>query len=196
LEEVTVDNRDKLNNGQKDSISPSNAGAKTRKRSRMWLLIVISFGAVAVCVCLSLVALLFVAAGAFTTSADNQDDWLALSDAYMQAMAAKDVGTAYQLFSQEARREMGQSEFTGPLEGPLFALFDGYEDLDIGSWQINYYFPEGKTVELTGYISYRENVEGSYEAILVEEDGQWKIHWFYVSVAPEKINDFAKGSIP
>jgi len=187
-----MDNRDKLNNGQKDSNSPNNAEAKTRKRSRTWLLIVISFAAVAVCVCLSLVALLFVAARAFITSADNQDDWLALSDAYMQSMAAKDVETAYQLFSQEARREMGQSEFAGLLEGPLFALFDGYEDLNIGSWQINLNYPEGKTVELTGYISYLENVEGRYEAILVEEDGQWKIYWFYVSVAPEKINDFAK----
>lgn len=187
-----MDNRDKQNNRQKDSNSPSNAEAKTRKRSRIWLLIVISFVAVAVCVCLSLVALLFVAARAFITSADNQDDWLALSDAYMQAMAAKDVETAYQLFSQEARREMGQSEFAGLLEGPLFALFDGYEDLDIGSWQINFNYPEGKTVELTGYISYLENVEGSYEAILVEEDGHWEIYWFYVSVAPEKINDFAK----
>lgn len=125
------------------------------------------------------------------TGNENQDEWLALSDAFMQAMTDKDLDGAHTLFAEDARREVKRSDLATIIDGPFFALFDGYLDLEIESWIFTDASLERRSVGLTGPVNYQEGYTGVYEFVLTEEEDAWKILAFNVVVPPEKINAYA-----
>lgn len=129
----------------------------------------------------------------FVTRAENQDEWLTLGDAFMQAMADKEIDRAYALFAEELRREVRRSDLAAFIDGPSFVLFDGYLDLEIESWNFNYAYVEGRSVEVTGPVNYQEHYTGIYELVLAEEGDNWRILAFNVQVSPEKVNAYTAG---
>jgi hypothetical protein len=145
---------------------------------------------VGLCLCglFSVFALFFIS---FTPAEGEQDRWLALSNDYMQAMVAKDIDAAYGLFAREARREFSKRDMRTIVEGPLFAAIDGYSSLEIEVWEINYDFQLGRSVNLAGPISYQDDYEGYFDAVLIEEGDKWKLLWFNATAPAEKFNDYA-----
>ena len=131
-----------------------------------------------------------IVAAVFAMGFENQDEWLASGDAFMQAMADKEIDRAHALFAEEARREMKRSDLATFVDGPFFALFDGYVDLEIEGWHVNYAQLGGRTVEVAGPVNYEEHYTGSYEFVLTEEADSWRILFFNVQVPPEKLNAY------
>ncbi len=125
-----------------------------------------------------------------TTASDSQENWLAINDTFMQAMVKKDVDGAYALFSNEAKRDFQRSELGSLTNGSLYALFDGYDSLELESWEINYNFPAGKFVDLVYRIHYQDEYEGSLRAVLESGGGGWELYWMDVTIPPEKLDDY------
>jgi len=130
---------------------------------------------------------------AVITGVEGQDEWLVVGDAFMQAMDDKDIDTAYSLFAKEARHDLKRSDLATFIDGPFYALFDGYVDLEMESWYVNYDYPAGKTIEIACLVNYQESYTGYYEFILTEEGVVWKLLAFNVEVPPEKINFYSAG---
>ena len=122
---------------------------------------------------------------------ESQDEWLALGDQFMQAMADKDIDEVQALFTREAGRSFKTSDLAAYVEGPFFALFEGYIDLELESWTINYDSLEGTTVELAGTVNYREGYTGFAEYFVVKEGDAWKLLGFNIEVPPEKFNVYS-----
>jgi hypothetical protein len=127
------------------------------------------------------------------TGVENQDEWLVAGDAFMQAMADKELDTAYSLFAKEARHDLKRSDLSTFIDGPFYALFDGYVDLEMESWYVNYAYPEGTTIEIACLVNYQESYTGYYEFILTEEGDAWKLLAFNVEAPPEKFNSYSAG---
>jgi hypothetical protein len=125
-----------------------------------------------------------------TTAFDSQENWLAISDAFMQAMVRKDADGAYALFSNEAKHDFQQSDLVRMTEGSFYVLFDGYDSLELESWEMNYNFPAGKFVELVYKIRYQDKYYGILQAVLKEDSDGWKLVWFEVTVPPDKLDDY------
>lgn len=187
--EVEMDDSGHPKNWQIDTLSHDAVERKQKQQSRKRPLSVGCLGLLALGLCVAL-AVLSISVGALTTANDNMDEWLDLSDAYMEAMSNKNVDTAYRLFSREARREFPRRDLELMIEGPLFAAYVDYEKLEIDSWEVNYEFSTGKNVVLAGPVSYRGSYEGYFDAVLKEEDDGWKIYWFNVNAPTEKFNEF------
>jgi hypothetical protein len=188
--EAEVENLNKPKEWQVEKVSDSVAEVKQTKPSRKWPLSAGCLGLLALGLCVGF-AFLFISAGAYTTANDNMDEWLDLSDAYMEALSNRDIDTAYKLFSSEARQEFSRRDMELMVEGPLFAAFVNYEKLEIDSWEVNYELSTGKNVVLAGPVSYQGSYEGYFEAVLKEEEGGWKIFWFNVNAPTEKYNEFS-----
>ncbi len=121
---------------------------------------------------------------------ESQEEWLSLIDNFMQAMVRNDVDSAYDLFSSEAQQEFPQSDLSAMTNGALYTLFDGYESLELESWEINYDLSAGKFVELVYKVQYQDEYEGGLHAVLQDDDGIWKLYWIDLTVPPEKIDDY------
>ena len=121
---------------------------------------------------------------------ESREEWLSLIDNFMQAMVRNDVDSAYDLFSSEARQEFPKSDLSAMTNGALYTLFDGYESLELESWEINYDLSAGKFVELVYKVQYQDEYEGSLYAVLQDDDGIWKLYWIDLTVPPEKIDDY------
>lgn len=124
-------------------------------------------------------------------TSENQEEWLELTNAFMQAMADKKIDQAYSLFSKEAQGSFSQADLTSFVDGPFYTLFDGYLDLEMESFYINFGFPEGKTVELTGLINYQKDYTGNFVFTLIKKGNTWKLLSFNVEAPPEKFNDYS-----
>jgi hypothetical protein len=55
----------------------------------------------------------------------------------MQAMEDRQFDEAYALFAPEARHVLSQEDMESLANGPFYALFESYEDLEIVSWNVN-----------------------------------------------------------
>ena len=191
-----MDNSDKPNEWQTDVLSSNSTEVKQKPSPKKWSFHVGFLGllALGLCLCAGFTGL-SIAAGAFSTANESTNEWLTLSDAYMQAMSTRDVDTAYGLFADEVRREFSRRELELMIEGPLFAAYVDYEKLEIDSWEVNYEFPAGKYVSLSGPVSYHGSYEGYFEAVMKEEAESWEIIWFFVNAPTEKFNDY-ENSVP
>lgn len=122
---------------------------------------------------------------------ENNDEWLAVSDKFMQAMAEKDIEEAQALFTEELAQEFKGPGLAAFLDWPTSEYFEGYIDLEIESYFVNYDYPNGTTIEIAGPVNYRGNHTGYFEFVLTEDGDGWKLLAFYVDVPPEKINSSA-----
>lgn len=120
----------------------------------------------------------------------SQEEWLVINDTFMKAIAGKDFDGAYGVYSGEAKKDFQRSDLASLANGTFYALFDGYESLELESWEINYIFPAGRFAELFYRIQYSNGYEGNLYAVLQEEGGHWKLYWIEVNIPPEKIDDY------
>jgi uncharacterized membrane protein len=119
-------------------------------------------------------------------------------DAYMRAMADKDLDRAYALFSSRAQKQAPRSAFEDMLTGANFAVFDGYEAVEVQmlttgpKFNTNPNAPQGQVTQTSGTVTYAGGYEGSFQAILEQENGEWKLYYIKVVVPPKKLEEYLK----
>lgn len=160
-----------------------------KKQRRRYLSCLTLAGAVvAIVACLAAVVFETV----FTEARQNLDEWQALTNDYMEAMSERDVAAAYRLFDPEMQDRMSQAELEAFIDGPSFYLFEGYQDLSVESWYLNF-TDEGTTAELSGVVKYLVGstpYEGSFEAQLTQQREAWRIWSINVAAPPEKLSRY------
>ncbi len=114
-------------------------------------------------------------------------------DYYMKCMEAKDVESAFALFSPRAQRQFPVSKLQELIEGNNYVIFEGYQKLSVQSLNIsaavntNPDLPQGTVAKVTGIISYEDNFQGTFNGTLENVDGNWRIDGMSVIVPPNKI---------
>jgi len=124
----------------------------------------------------------------FRTAEDNKDQWLVVSEAYMDAMAEQRYDAAYALFAAEARRDFQRSELQALAESPFGVLFAGYQDLEITKWNVEFN-TSGTMVDIEGLVNYSNGDTGSFDATLKKKGDSWQLFWFNVNLSPKKLNE-------
>jgi hypothetical protein len=148
------------------------------------LVLVVCLG---VCVCLAL------GGGAFGSIFKEQAPVEAVIDNFMKAMVQKDTETAFSLFSTRARRQMDIKDLEKMLKGNNYALFDGYQSIQISNFNVsvaantNPDQPQGKVAKVNGTVLYTGNISGSFDAVLEKEGNTWRLHGINITVPPDKI---------
>ncbi|MDX1520976.1 MAG: hypothetical protein R3264_05080 [Anaerolineae bacterium] len=126
----------------------------------------------------------------------QRDDIIATVDKFMKAMAKEDFDTAYGLFSTRAKKQFPVSDIKDMTTGSNLALFDGYESIEIQNLHLNTSFntntdlPQGKVATIDGVVEYEVGYQGTFDAILEREDGEWLLHKMNVNIPPAKLEDF------
>lgn len=123
---------------------------------------------------------------------DAQDAAWELVDAYMRAMSNKDVPQAYALFSTHLQQVYSLSDVEGLLQGNNYGLFEGYESIEVDTVTVTSGFSTNPAVPMTvaqvkGTVSYQGGVQGTFEANMELEDGQWRLSKVWIVVPPEKL---------
>lgn len=142
------------------------------------------------CLCLCVVV-----CGTSTSSVLEERPKIAkVIDAYMRAMADRDAEKAYALFSSRAQRQMSISEIKEGMEGANYVLFDGYVGAEVQTLYIsvtantNPDVPQGRVARTGGIVKYQDGYSGSFQAILEQEGGVWKLHHINVTVPATKFS--------
>jgi hypothetical protein len=110
-------------------------------------------------------------------------------DAYLNAMANRDIVQAYALVSPSGDASIAYSDLQTLTQGNNYALFQGYREISLSNFQMTQVGPD-KYAEITGNVLYEGDYVGEFSAVLLKANGKWKIHEFHVSVPPDK---FGKG---
>jgi len=123
---------------------------------------------------------------------DAQNAAWELVDAYMRAMANKDVPQAYALFSTRLRQVYSLSDVEGLLQGDNYGLFEGYESIEVDNVTVTSRFSTNPAIPKTmaqvkGAINYQGGVQGTFEANMELEGGQWRLSKVWIVVPPEKL---------
>lgn len=116
----------------------------------------------------------------------------AVLDAFMKDMQAKDVESAFALFSPRVQRQISIADVQDMIDGNNYILFDGYQSLAVQNLNLtaaantNPDLPQGTVANVDGAISYSGGFTGSFEATLEKVDGKWMIHRINITVPPDK----------
>ncbi|MBN2003569.1 MAG: hypothetical protein JXA21_09460 [Anaerolineae bacterium] len=114
-------------------------------------------------------------------------------DSYMQAMADKDIESAYALFSPRAQRQIPLSKLQELIEGNNYVVFEGYQSLSVQTLNIkavantNPDVPQGTVAEVTGIVAYDHDVQGKFTGTLEKVDDVWQLDAIYITVPPSKL---------
>jgi hypothetical protein len=166
-----------------------------KKKQRTIVIIVVALIAV-MCLCIGICVI----AGGFGTvtgiirTAQERDDVTAVIDQFMRAMEKKDAPAAYALFSTRAQRQMDLSDLEEMVTGSNYVVFDGYESIVVTNLGIKAAFntnpdvAQGTIAEVVAAITYKGGVTGKLTAVLEEEDGEWRLHNFNITVPPSKLS--------
>ena len=151
-----------------------------------------------ICLCATLCALVF---GSSLLGVATQKDAVAkVIDASMQAMSKKNANQAYALFSKRTQRQVPISKVEEALQGANFAVYDGYLKIEITSLTIgpqvntNPDVPQGTVAKVAGTVTYEGGYKGQFQAILEQEDSEWKVDGLNVTAPPQKFEDYLKKS--
>jgi hypothetical protein len=166
------------------------------KKKRRTTVIVVAVVVVAVCLCSSICV---VAGGwgivtGIIKAAQERDDVTAVIDQFMGEMEKKDAAAAYALFSTRAQRQMVLSNLEKLVEGSNYVIFDGYESVVVTNLSIKAAFntnanaARGTIAEVAAVVTYEGGITGKLTAILEEEDGEWRLHNFNITVPPSKMD--------
>jgi hypothetical protein len=113
-------------------------------------------------------------------------------DSYMKYMEAKDVESAYALFSPRVQRQIPTSTIQELTVGNNYVLFEGYQSLSVQTISIgavvnaNPDIPQGTVAKVSGTISYEGDFQGTFNGTLEKVDGKWQIDDISVTVPPDK----------
>lgn len=114
-------------------------------------------------------------------------------DTLMKYMEAKDVESAFALFSWRAQRQMSITDLEELTEGNNYVEFEGYEsislqnlNLTVGANFFNPDIPQGTVADVTAIVSYTDGFTGNLTAVLEKVYDVWKVYSFGVVVPPDK----------
>lgn len=155
-------------------------------RTRRWLIPgAIVAGIMVLCACLSGICLIT----ASITAVQVTEECLALADTFMTAMAVGDTGEAYSLFSADAQRDVTTEQLQSMIDGPFLVLFEGYEELGMDGYYVNFDTAIGLNIELSGPVYYQDGTVGSFEATFQRFSGDWWLYYIEVNVPQQRIDD-------
>lgn len=167
------------------------AAANAKSTSRRTLFIILGVLAGFVVACGLGVVLLF--GSVFLTVKNTSSDVEPVLEQFMQTMEQRDADAAYALFSQRAQRQIGIENVEALLTEVNYPLFEGYQSLTITNVNVstrattNQNEPQGVVATVSGKVQYQCGIEGSFEATLEQNNDEWWIHLFNVTVPPEKL---------
>jgi len=113
-------------------------------------------------------------------------------DTFMKDMVAKDVESAYALFSPRVQRQIPIDDVQKMIDGNNYVLFDGYKNLSVQNLNLtatantNPDLPQGTVANVNGFIEYSDGFTGNFTATLEKVDGKWMIHRINITVPPDK----------
>jgi len=159
---------------------------KTNKK--LWIVLGIAIGVV----CLgSILCIALIATGAGKVMLEKAPIESVL-DAFMKDMEAKDIESAYALFSPRAQRQLQIADLENLIQGNNYILVEGYQSLSVRNIKLtaainaNPDVPQGTVATITGVISYDGGFTGQFTAVLEKADGAWKLYGINVTVPPNK----------
>jgi len=174
---------------QKPAAEPVAIPATPKSSNRnIWLVAVIIIALVCLCsiTCVGLIGL-----GGFGIYSEKAPIEKVL-DSFMKNMAAKDVKSAYALFSARSQRHVSISDLQKMDQGNNYVLFEGYESSTVQNLNIsaaantNPDLPQGTVATATGSISYTGGFSGRFTAVLEKVDGHWELFSVDITVPPDK----------
>lgn len=112
-------------------------------------------------------------------------------DAYMQAMADKEVAQAYALLSSRAHQVYSLTDIEQLVQSSYW-LFEGYQATQVEKIVVTKRLSTdlslpGTSISASGKITYAGGIQGTFEADLEQENGQWRLSKIWVVVPPEKL---------
>lgn len=161
----------------------ANSSAAPAKRSRKRLVIVV--GALVLAILISIPICQFLAGflGSFPEEMKNTSQVI---DEYLTAMARKDVERAFQLLSDKAKTQTSLNQVETLVTGTNYFIFSDYREHAYTNFEMTQVGAD-KLAEITGNVSYEGNFVGEFSAVLVKENGIWKIQAINVTAPAEKI---------
>jgi hypothetical protein len=170
---------------------PSSATISPSKKSHNYLFIV---GAliIGLCLCTGICGITF-GTGIFKTITERPKVEMVI-DEFIRAMADKDTVKAYALFSTRSRRNISLADIKKMLEGNNYEVFDGYRSVTVKNLNFRIGFNsnhdklQGTVVDATGIINYDDGLTGTFNAVLEQEGGIWRLFSFNITVSPGKFN--------
>jgi hypothetical protein len=168
-----------------------NVVAPTPKKSNKNLWIIAGIVIAGLCLCSILcVALLATGVGKVMI---EQAPVEATLDTLMKNMEAKEVESAFALFSPRAQHQMSIADLEELTEGNNYKVFEGYESISIQNLNLgaaantNPDMPQGSVANVTAIVSYTDGFTGDLTAVLEKVDGKWMLFNFHVNVPPDKL---------
>jgi hypothetical protein len=168
------------------------AVAPTPKKPNKNLWIVLGIVTALICICSC--AILCVALGAAGVGQVMVETVpvTAVLDSFMKDMEAKDVESAYALFSPRSQRQTPITDLETMDQGNNYVLFEGYKSLSIQNLNLtatvntNPDLPQGTVAKVEATVTYQDGFTGRITAVLEKVDGTWKIFNINVTVPPDK----------
>jgi hypothetical protein len=163
------------------------------KKSKKTLWIILVTVLAVICLCGGVIIAL-VSTGLYTTFKERAPVE-AVMNTLMTDMAARDVESAYALFSPRAKRQVTQADLEKLLVGNNYVIFEGYESLSVQNINLTAAantdpeMAQGIIATATGSITYADGFTGSFKAVLEKVDGTWMFHSFNVTVPPDKLRN-------
>lgn len=134
------------------------------------------------------------------TSISQRDDMAKTIDEFFKAMVAQDVDQASSLFSDRLNTQELFSNLQKSLDGTNFASYEDYVSLEIQNLSMgpvvntNMNEPQGMRAHVEGTVTYSEGYLGTFQAVLGQENGKWKLFSINITVPPQKIEQYLKNS--
>jgi hypothetical protein len=144
------------------------------------------------CVGLSCVLLAF----AGNRIAGQQSEVGGVIDALISAMAAGETDRAYVLFSSQIQGQELKDNLESSLTGGAFAIYADYRGLELSNLFIGLQTstdpdePQGVVANATGLVYYQDGSPSRFEAVLIREQGVWKLWSMRIDIAPEKLDAY------
>lgn len=158
-----------------------------KSANKIWVWVVIVLGVFCVCC-----AGLCIAGFALLVRSDivERGPVSSVLDSYMKFMDAKDVASAYALFSPHSQSQFPISNLQALVEGNNYLVFEGYQGLSFTSFVISFGIytntnqPQGEYAKVAGTISYQGGFQGMFNGTLEKVGGKWKLYVISVT-APQ-----------
>jgi hypothetical protein len=165
--------------------------AKNRRPKWLWLAIL---GMVSLVVCVGMVVCVGLGLSLASGFGTEQEAVTQVIDKFMQTMVRKDVDGAAAYFMEQLPKAEIRAGLKDMLSGANFALIDGYQEIEPQDWNIGFQAgePSGLVAHVSGAVIYAGDYLGDFEAVLVKENGAWKIYGININALPDKLEEYLK----
>lgn len=123
---------------------------------------------------------------------EAQNEAATLVGSYMWSMANRDAAQAHALLSSRAQAVYSLSDVEQLLHDNNYGLFEGYESIEVDNVTVTSRFSTNPSdprtmAQVKGTVNYQGGVQGTFEANMELEDGQWRLSKVWIVVPPEKL---------